>query len=718
MGLVSNLEDIDVSKSESGVLKKFEKFSQYGTLAKITSEESSSYSFNSYDRNYKVTKTFSAIAIARFRVLKYTKKSPYYLADVELLKDDVPQEMEAKLRESPAVKELKKLGVAYLEMMLRPEIYESRRVMIEKEENIVKLVFVLCGYLEVPAGERLRLLQIEDLNERIAELSKALKALNQERQLTNELDEKVRKEINQEGKNLFLKRKLSEINKQLYGGDVEDEFGVYEKRIKEAQLPENVLKVVQNEVKKLKSSAQSHSAEANVIRNYIDTILDLPWTLQTKDINDLQKAEAVLERDHFGLEKVKKRILEFLAVRNLKGNSKGSIICLHGPPGVGKTSLGKSIAESLGRKFERISLGGVRDEAEVRGHRRTYVGALPGVFIHALRKCKSKNPVILLDEIDKLTRDFRGDPSSALLEVLDPAQNNSFTDHYLALPFDLSNVLFIATANRIDSIQPALLDRLELINIPGYTTEEKTRIAEKYLVARQVEENGLKPEHLTILPASMDLIIKGYTREAGVRELERIIGSLCRSVAVKYSKHLQSDKAKEPFPLHTVTPDHVVEILGPAIYEDDIRDRLTQPGIAIGMAWTAVGGRILYIEASRSRGRGKIEITGQLGDVMKESVLTGLGWIKANMDKLGIDVFKFIPLAEKEKGNKANLNIFDFIDLNIHFPAAASPKDGPSAGVTIVTAIVLFLVIYLLIAFSPYFRCRCLVRRRSDLISR
>ena len=681
MGLVSNLEDTD-GKSETSVLKKFEKFSQYGTLAKITSEESSSYSFNSFDRNYKVTKTFSAIAIARFRVLKYTKKSPYFLADVELLKDEVPQDMEVKLRESPGIKELKKLGVAYLEMMLRPEIYESRRVMIEKEENIVKLVFVLCGYLEVQASERLRLLQIEDLNERIGELSKTLKTLTQERQLTNDLDEKVRKEINQEGKNLFLKRKLSEINKQLYGGDMEDEFVVYEKRIKEAQLPENVLKVVQNEVKKLKSSAQSHSAEANVIRYYIDTIVDLPWSAQTQDINDL--------------EKVKKRILEVLAVRNLKGNSKGSIICLHGPPGVGKTSLGKSIAESLGRKFERISLGGVRDEAEVRGHRRTYVGALPGVFIHALRKCKSKNPVILLDEIDKLTRDFRGDPSSALLEVLDPAQNNSFTDHFLALPFDLSNVLFIATANRIDSIQPALLDRLELINIPGYTTEEKTKIAEKYLVARQVEENGLKPEHIAVLPTSLDLIIKGYTREAGVRELERTIGSLCRSVAVKYSKHLQTNiTEKEAFPTHTITPDYIVETLGPAIYEDDIRDRLTQPGIAIGMAWTAVGGRILYIEASRSRGRGKIEITGQLGDVMKESVMTGLGWIKANMDTLGIDVFKFIPLAEKEKGNKANLNIFDFIDLNIHFPAAASPKDGPSAGVTIITAIV-FIIIYII----------------------
>jgi len=395
-----------------------------------------------------VTKTFSAIAIARFKVIKYTKKSPYHLADIELIKDEIPSELETKLKDSPNLKELKKLGASYLELMLKPEIYENRKVMIENEQNIIKLLFVLCGYLEVPPLERLHLLQLDDVNERITELTKVLKNLNQEHQLTRDLDEKVRKEINQEGKNMFLKRKLSEINKQLYGGDVEDEYAEFEKKIKEQQLPEHVLKVVKNEIKKLRSSAQSHSAEANVIRTYVDTILDLPWSLSTKDINDLNQAEQILERDHFGLEKVKKRILEFLAVRNLKGNSKGSIICLHGPPGVGKTSLGKSIAESLGRKFERISLGGVRDEAEVRGHRRTYVGALPGVFIHALRKCKSKNPVILLDEIDKLTRDFRGDPSSALLEVLDPAQNNSFTDHYLAMPFDLSNVLFIATANR------------------------------------------------------------------------------------------------------------------------------------------------------------------------------------------------------------------------------------------------------------------------------
>ncbi len=427
-----------------------EKHSEYGTLAKITSEESSSYSFNSLERNYRVIKTFTAIAIARFRVVRYTKKSPYYLADIELLKDDIPQELENKIKEQPNYKELKNLGITYLETMLKGEVYENRKIMIENEANPVKLVFVLCGYLEVIVSERLRLLQLSDINERITELIKILKNLNQEKKLTKELDEKVRKEINQEGKNFFLKKKLSEINKQLYGGDVEDEFADYDKKLKSQEFPENVKKVVENEIKKLKSSAQSHSAEANVIRTYLDTILDLPWGTATKDVTDLNKAETILERDHFGLEKVKKRILEFLAVRNLKGNSKGSIICLHGPPGVGKTSLGKSIAESLGRKFERISLGGVRDEAEVRGHRRTYVGALPGVFIHALRKCKSKNPVILLDEIDKVTKDFRGDPSSALLEVLDPAQNNSFTDHYLALPFDLSNVLFIATANRSD----------------------------------------------------------------------------------------------------------------------------------------------------------------------------------------------------------------------------------------------------------------------------
>lgn len=448
MGLVSNLEENTEASKSSSDLKMKEKFSEYGTLAKITSEESSSYSFSSFERHYRVIKTFSAIAIARFRVLKYTKKAPYYLAEIELLKDDIPQELETKLKEDANFKELKKLGISYLEHMLKPEIFENRKIMIENESNVVKLVFVLCGYLEIPPVDKLKLLQMSDINQRVSEITRILKSLSQDQQLTRELDEKVRKEINQEGKNLFLKRKLSEINKQLYGGDVDDEYSEYDKKLKAQEYPENVRKVIQNEIKKLRSSSQSHSAESNVIRNYIDTILDLPWGMSTKDINDLNKAEEILERDHFGLEKVKKRILEFLAVRNLKGNSKGSIICLHGPPGVGKTSLGKSIAESLGRKFERISLGGVRDEAEVRGHRRTYVGALPGVFIHALKKCKSKNPVILLDEIDKLTKDFRGDPSSALLEVLDPAQNNSFTDHYLALPFDLSNVLFIATANR------------------------------------------------------------------------------------------------------------------------------------------------------------------------------------------------------------------------------------------------------------------------------
>ena len=444
-------------------------------------------------------------------------------------------------------------------------------------------------------------------------------------------------------------------------------------------MPEDSKVYVQKELDRLRN-LPPNNPEHNVIRTYVETVLDLPWNESTEDNYDIERAQNQLDADHYALKDAKRRIIEFIAVKGLKKDMKGSIICFQGPPGVGKTSLGKSIAESLGRKFHRISLGGVRDEAEIRGHRRTYIGAMAGVILHALKKCNSKNPVILLDEIDKVGRDVvRGDPASALLEVLDPVQNANFTDHYLSIPFDLSNVMFITTANRLDTISAPLLDRMDIIEIAGYSINEKVEIAKRNLVPRQIEENGLKLAQLEFQDETLESLSIHYTSESGVRQLERKIGAVCRNSSVKLSQHLKAN-TEESFEQIIVAPDDLETILGPHKFEQDIAERVDTPGIAIGLAWTQVGGKVLLVEASKSFGTGRLKITGQLGEVMRESVLTALSWIKSQLVALIPP-----PTTHITEG-------IDGLDLHIHFPAAAVPKDGPSAGVTITTALVSLLV--------------------------
>ena len=403
-----------------------------------------------------------------------------------------------------------------------------------------------------------------------------------------------------------------------------------------------------------------------MIRAYLEWILSLPWTTSTADDLDLKKARRVLDRDHYDIEKVKDRILEFLAVRKLKPDARSSILCFVGPPGVGKTSLGRSIAAAMGRKFERISVGGVRDESEIRGHRRTYVGAMPGTIIRALRDAGSNNPVLMIDEIDKMGADFRGDPASAMLEVLDPEQNATFRDHYLDLPFDLSNVLFITTANQLDPIPGPLRDRMEIIELSGYTEEEKLEIAKRYLVPRQIERNGLSDARIEFADDALSAIIDGYTREAGVRNLEREIGSICRKVARGYADGTRTRK-------RTIRARQVRELLGKRRFYHEVAQRTSQPGVATGLAWTPVGGEVLFIEAAAYAGDGRLQITGQLGDVMKESAAAALSWVKGHVSKWGAE--------NPEQWLREH-------DIHVHLPAGAIPKDGPSAGVTLATALV------------------------------
>ncbi|HEX4346482.1 MAG TPA: endopeptidase La, partial [Vicinamibacterales bacterium] len=433
-------------------------------------------------------------------------------------------------------------------------------------------------------------------------------------------------------------------------------------KIEAAGMPEAVKKEATRELDRL-SKMPAAAAEYTVSRTYLDWLVALPWSKKTDEVIDLPKTKSVLDADHSGLEKAKDRILEYLAVRKLNPDVKSPILCFAGPPGVGKTSLARSIAESLGRKFVRVSLGGMRDEAEIRGHRRTYIGALPGQIIQGLRRAESKNPVFILDEIDKLGSDFRGDPSSALLEVLDPEQNNTFRDHYLDVPFDLSEVLFITTANVLDTIPPPLRDRMEVLEIAGYTEEEKLQIATDHLVAKQVKNNGLTGEYLRFTPAGLRQIIRGYTREAGVRNLEREIGSLCRKAA---RRRAEGDET----PIE-VTPEVVVEMLGaPRFLDEEVKGRTKDPGVAIGLAWTPVGGEVLFIEASRMAGNGSLTLTGQLGDVMKESARAALSWLRTHAREYGVDP-----------------DFFKSAEIHVHVPSGAIPKDGPSAGVTMATAI-------------------------------
>lgn len=540
---------------------------------------------------------------------------------------------------------------------------EAQFLLRNSEQNIHKMIDVIALQISLSLDEKQLLLSVLNTEERLQQMIVFVQKELQVLELKGKIHSKVRGDIDKAQREYFLREQLKAIQTELHGEEVEeDEFEELEKKIADAHMPLETEDVAKKELKKLRKMPPS-AAEFTVSRNYIDWLVDMPWDISSEDYLDLKKVADILDADHFGLEKVKRRIIEFLAVRKLKKDLKGPILCLVGPPGVGKTSLAKSVATAMGRKMLRISLGGVRDEAEIRGHRRTYIGAMPGKIIKNLKKAKTNNPVFVLDEIDKMAMDHRGDPASALLEVLDPEQNNTFMDHYLDVPFDLSKVLFIATANQMQGISGPLRDRMEVIELSSYTLEEKLQIAKRYIVPEQIAEHGITEEHIGFDDNALRFLIGYYTKEAGVRTLKREVGALCRSVAKDVAMG-QEDK-------QWIDANRVEEILGPIRFFMDTAERVTMPGVAVGLAWTAVGGDILFIESTKMQGKGATKLSGSLGDVMKESASVAISYIRSMADSLGID-----PA------------IFDTSDIHIHIPSGATPKDGPSAGVTLVSSLV------------------------------
>jgi ATP-dependent Lon protease len=523
--------------------------------------------------------------------------------------------------------------------------------------------FIASSLTTIGTPIKQEILSTLDVRARMDALNRILIKELEVLELGSRIQSQVQSEVGKNQREYFLREQLKAIQKELGEGDEQaKEIEELRSKIDAAGMPELVKKEALRELDRL-SKMPAAAAEYTVSRTYLDWIIALPWSKRTDDSIDLKHTKQVLDADHSGLEKVKDRVLEYLAVRKLNPDVKGPILCFLGPPGVGKTSLARSIASSLGRKFVRVSLGGMRDEAEIRGHRRTYIGALPGQIIQGLRRAESKNPVFILDEIDKLGSDFRGDPASALLEVLDPEQNNSFRDHYLDVPFDLSEVLFLTTANVMDPIPPALRDRMEVLELAGYTEEEKLKIAFEHLVAKQVKNHGLTGEQIEFTEPAVREVIRGYTREAGVRNLERELGALCRKVA---RRRAEGDETKV-----TITPEVVVEMLGaPSFLDEEIENRTKDPGVAVGLAWTPAGGEVLFVEASRMQGGGSLTLTGHLGDVMKESARTALSWFRANAQHYGVDAA-----------------FYKDSEIHLHVPSGAVPKDGPSAGVTMVCAL-------------------------------
>jgi ATP-dependent Lon protease len=540
-------------------------------------------------------------------------------------------------------------------------------------EDPAELAHMIAGALRIKTEEKQELLEERDVARRLRRLSELLARELELISIGSKIQSQVESEIDKGQREFFLRQQLKAIQEEL--GEVDEqqaEAQELRERIEQANLPEHALKQAERELQRFER-LPPQSAEHGVIRSYLEWIVDLPWSTSTDDKLDLKAARKQLDADHYDIDKVKDRILEFLAVRKLKPDTRSAILCFVGPPGVGKTSLGKSIAAAMGRKFERISVGGVRDESEIRGHRRTYIGAMPGTILRALRDAGSRNPVLMIDEIDKMGSDFRGDPSSAMLEVLDPEQNSHFRDHYLDLPFDLSRVLFITTANQLEPIPAALRDRMEVIQLAGYTEEEKLEIAKRYLVPRQVEENGLSKSKIEFTDEALRELIDGYTREAGVRNLEREIGAICRKVAREFAEATRKSK-------RTVRPKQIAELLGVRRVQTDLTRRTGEPGVATGLAWTPVGGDVLFVEATAYPGDGKLQVTGQLGDVMKESAAAALSYIKRRF-------------GQRSGGPEAELRAeldegwFRDHDIHLHVPAGAIPKDGPSAGITMATAL-------------------------------
>jgi ATP-dependent Lon protease len=595
----------------------------------------------------------------RFKITVFEEGKPYLRARFELIKDIEIKDNEIEALMSNLVNQFER--IVELSPGLPPEIAQMAKT-IQEAGTIADMI---ASTINATPVEKQKVLETVDVKERLKEVTRLANHQLDILELGSKIQNQVKGDMDKSQREYYLRQQLKAIKEEL--GE-KDEAGVeideYRAKIEEKNLPDEARKEAERELDRL-SRMHPSSAEYTVASTYLDWITALPWHDRSPDNLDIKKARKILDDDHFGLEKPKRRIIEYLAVRKLKPESKGPILCFTGPPGTGKTSLGQSIARALGRKFHRISLGGVRDEAEIRGHRRTYVGALPGRIIQGLRRSESNNPVFMLDEIDKVGSDFRGDPSSALLEVLDPEQNFSFSDHYLDVPFDLSNVMFITTANILDTIPPALRDRMEVLMLHGYTLDEKIKIANRYLIPRQREAHGIKATQIKFTAGAVKQIIMGYTREAGLRNLEREIANVCRGVASKIAQ----GKVKKLKSVNVKAAD-LHEYLGPVRLTSETKARITTPGVATGLAWTPTGGELLFIEATAMKGSKGLTLTGQLGDVMKESATAALSFARANASELGIDE-----------------DFFENKDIHIHVPAGAIPKDGPSAGVTMLSAL-------------------------------
>lgn len=601
--------------------------------------------------------------ISRGRIREMLQEVPYFRADIEVIDED-----ESNV-DSPKAAALMRTVISQFEEYIENNQKISREILpgIEAIEAPGRLADILTSHMEIKTEDKQEVLAASDVIERLEKVSGFIAREIEIVKIENDISQKVKQKLTENQKEYYLREQIKTIQHEL-GQDesVDEEVEKWLKRLDELKLEPKIHEKIEKEIKRM-LRLQSASPDASVLRNYIECILELPWNKSTKDKIDLKKTKKILDDEHYGLEKVKDRIVEYLAVMSLSKNFKGPIICLVGPPGVGKTSIAKSIAASLNRKFVRMSLGGVRDEAEIRGHRRTYVGAIPGRIITSIRDCGVNNPVFLFDEIDKVGSDYRGDPASALLEVLDPEQNKDFKDHFLDVPFDLSKVLFITTANTTDTIPRPLLDRMELINLSSYTEEEKVEIARCHLLPKQIKENGLKPEQINVSEGAIRSVVNYYTREAGVRNLEREIGTVCRKVARKVVEAKPKDKKKS----YRITAGNLESYLGKKKAHYDIVEGDNEVGVTTGLAWTAVGGDTLFIETTVMNGSGKLVLTGQLGDVMQESAKAGLSVIRSRIGTLDIDE-----------------NFYKDKDIHIHIPEGATPKDGPSAGVTMCTSMV------------------------------
>ena len=646
---------IVVVAQEDGSIEdpKPEDLYSYGTLAQVLKV------FDMPDNS----KSAIVQGISRVKILEYVNHDPYFAAAVSSMEDEpIKDELEVDALAN-------KLRQAFEDLMkVAPNLTEEHSGMLKNIQKPNRLTDRAISVITISNQEKQEILEELDIKIRI---EKALNLISREVQrikLGEEIQSEVHDEITKTQREYYLREQMKAIKKELGEDESTVELKELEDKIKAVKMPEESQKVAMKELDRL-SRIPTQSPEYNVSRTYIEWLVDLPWSESTDDRIDLKEAMKILDEDHYGLEKVKERIVEYLAVRNLKqkkdpnGTVRGPILCFGGPPGVGKTSLGKSIARAMGRKFVRLSLGGVRDEAEIRGHRRTYIGALPGRVIQSIKKAGKNNPVFMLDEIDKLGSDFRGDPSSALLEVLDPEQNHSFSDHYLEIDFDLSNVMFIATANYQDAIPPALRDRMEILDFSGYIEDEKLQIAKRHILPKQITENGLDNKQVSFDSNSIKELVRSYTREAGVRNLEREIANVLRKVA----RDLVEQKSKSI----KITKKKVGDYLGAPRFHSELAERTTKPGVVTGLAWTAAGGDILFIESTQMNGKGKLTLTGQLGDVMKESATAALTFVRSNANKFGI-----------------NSEFNETSDIHVHVPAGAIPKDGPSAGVSMVTSLV------------------------------